>query len=93
LGATSKTPLVGFGDVTLDHRTIRFQTLPDRMKAKLVQTAERREVSGIEDSVEQVEVFPMGSVGPSIVGRSRFLPTPTRPTHHMHLVREEPAGP
>ena len=44
-----------------------LQPLPDRDQAKLVKSAERRQIRGRECSVEHVEVFLMGSLGTSIM--------------------------
>ena len=54
-------------------------TLPDHPQPKLVQTDERRQIRGRAGSVRHVEVFRMGGVGTSILGRPRPLPrAPTR---------------
>ena len=66
-GAALATPRVRLDDATLDHRPIRFETLPDGLKTELVESAERGETGRGEGSVEHVEVFQMGSVGTSIL--------------------------
>ena len=53
---------------------VRFETLPDDLEAELVEAAERGQVRAREGSVRHVEVFRMGGVRTSILGRPRPLP-------------------
>lgn len=55
----------------LQHRPIRFQFLPNCFQAELIEAAERGQVRGGEGSVVHVEVFRMGCVRTSIIGRPR----------------------
>jgi len=72
LAAAAPAPRVWLRDPTLDHRPIRVQTLADGHEAKLIETAEHRQIRGREGSVVHVEVFrPMASVRTSIIGRPR----------------------
>ena len=55
-------------------RAIGLQTLADHDQAELIQAAERGQVRAAEGSVRHDEVFQMGGVGTSILGRPRHLP-------------------
>ncbi|GAA1660432.1 hypothetical protein GCM10009791_04330 [Citricoccus zhacaiensis] len=56
------------------HGPSGFQALADGYEAELVEAAELGQVTVVEGSVRHVEVFPMGSVRTSIIGRPRPLP-------------------
>ena len=73
--ATGPAPRIQLGDATLDHRPIRPEVLADSRQTELVKPAERREIWGSKGSLMHVEVFQMGSVGTSIIGRPRRLPS------------------
>jgi hypothetical protein len=64
--------------------------LPDDDEAELVQTAERGQVRADEGSVGHVEVFQMGGVGTSILGRPRPSSPERRATCDYTLNCEEP---
>ncbi|WP_222861894.1 hypothetical protein, partial [Arthrobacter echini] len=67
--------------------------LPDGFQSKLIKAAERGEVRRVKGSVGHVEVFRVGSVGTSIIGRPRRLSRDRR-AHTGHPARtlnyEEP---
>lgn len=73
--ATGPAPRIQLGDATLDHRPIRPEALAHSRQTELVKPAERREIWGSKGSLMHVEVFQMGSVGTSIIGRPRRLPS------------------
>src|SRR5215212_1985864 len=56
--------------------------LADHDQAELIQAAERGQVRAAEGSVRHDEVFQMGGVGTSILGRPRHLPRDRRASHH-----------
>ena len=67
LGAVLPAPRIGLNNPTLDHGTVALESLPDGLKAELIEAAERGQVRVRECSVKHVEVFQMGSVGTSIL--------------------------
>jgi hypothetical protein len=75
--AAPTAPLIGLDDSAREHGAIGLEPLPDRFKAELVETAEHGQVGAGEartrGSVRHVEVFQMGSVRTSILGRPRPL--------------------
>jgi hypothetical protein len=72
LAAAPATPPVVLGDAAGQHRTFRFQSLPDHDEAEFVEAAERSQVGAREgSSVKHVGVFRVGGVGTSIFGRPR----------------------
>ncbi|WP_221443071.1 hypothetical protein, partial [Nocardiopsis algeriensis] len=90
LAAAAAAPLIGLDDPAQEHRSIRFQTLAHSLKAEVVESAERGQVRAREGSVMHVEVFRMGGVRTSILGRPRRL-SQNRPAHrHYTLNCEEP---
>ena len=74
--------VIGLQDPTRKARAIGLQTLADHDQAELIQAAERGQVRAAEGSVRHVEVFQMGGVGTSILGRPRHLPRDRRASHH-----------
>lgn len=82
----SATPLVRLTDPALDHRPIGSDALADGHEPQLVKAAEGGRVGRGEGSVEHVEVFHMGGVGTSIIGRPRPLPAHRR-AHPAHTRR------
>jgi hypothetical protein len=74
LTSAAAAPVVRVDDPARQDRTIRLEALPDDLKAELVETAERGQVSAGEGSVRHVEVFRMDGVRTSIIGRPRPLP-------------------
>lgn len=76
--ATPPAPLIRFGHAALQHRPVRFDELPDHLQSELVETAELGHVRSNKGSVGHVEIFRMGSVRTSILGRPRLLPTQRR---------------
>ena len=75
LGPATPAPRVGLAHSALDDRLVGVEVLPGRGESELVETAEGREISGLEGSVEHVEVFRMGSVRTSIIERPRPIST------------------
>ena len=73
--------VIGLQDPARQDRAIRLQTLADHDQAELIQAAERGQVRAAEGSVRHVEVFQMGGVGTSILGRP---PHPPRDRHASH---------
>ena len=76
---------VRLGGTALQHRPIRPEALPDGFEAEPVEPAERGKVGSQEGTVGHVEVFRMGGVGTTIIGRPRpypanDAPTPTTPS-------------
>lgn len=84
------TPQVRLNNSALDDRAIRRQMLPDSVKSKLIESAERGQIGRAKSRLRHVEIFRMGSVGNSTL---RETPTPTRPgtrSDDFTLIREEP---
>ncbi len=73
LASAAAAPLVRVHDQAHQQCPVRLQTLADDIQAEVVEPAELGQVRGIEGSVGHVEVFRMGSVGTSIIGRPRPL--------------------
>lgn len=75
--AAASTPTVELHDPTGEDGPIGLQTLPRDLEAKLVEPAEGRQVrtgeAGSSGNIGHVEVFQMGSVRTSIIGRPRPL--------------------
>jgi hypothetical protein len=88
LTALSAAPLVRVDDPAGQHRTIRLEPLPGDLQAELVETGERGQVRASEGSVRHVEVFRMGSVRTSILGRPRRLPGHRRADRRYTLICE-----
>ena len=74
--------VIGLQDPARQDRAIGLQTLADHDQAELIQAAERGQVRAAEGSVRHVEVFQMGGVGTSILGRPQHLPRDRRASHH-----------
>lgn len=68
------TPAIVLDDPTGQHRSVRLKTLSGHLQTELGEAAERGQVRASEGSVRHVEVFRMGGVGTSIIGRPRPLP-------------------
>jgi hypothetical protein len=93
LTAAAPTPLVCCDDPAGQHRTLRLQPLPGDFETELVEPAERGQVRASESSagsVRHVEVFRMGSVRTSILGRPRPLSAHRRAEPAYTLICEEP---
>ena len=77
-----------------DSRTVGLEALPNGFEAEQIEVGERGQVRGSEGSVRHVEVFQMGSVRTSIIGRPRHLPGHRHagryPAGHYTLDCEEP---
>src|SRR5690606_35499099 len=68
-----------------------LEALPGRGQSELIEAAERREVRGGEGSVGHVEVFRMGCVRTSIIGRPRPISaSPLRAPRHTPLFAKSP---
>jgi hypothetical protein len=95
LAAAAPAPLVGLHDPAGQHRPVRFEPLPGDLKAELVEPAEDGQIgaadAGRRGSVAHVEVFRMGSVRTSILGRPRRLPRERRASPIYTLNCEEPS--
>jgi len=93
LGAALATPRIILDDPALDHRPIRFQPLPDSLQAELVKATEGGQIGRGEGSVEHVEVFPVDSVGTSILeDLDPYPPIAARIRLHPHLRRASKHG-
>ena len=68
------TPPIRFAHAARQHRTAGLEALADGLKTEFVQTSEGSQVRGGEGSVGHVEVFQLGGVRTSIIGRPRPLP-------------------
>ena len=94
LAAAASAPPIRLDDPAGQHRPIRFEPLTGHFQAELVQPAEQGQISAAEararGSVVHVEVFQMGSVGTSILGRPRPLSGHRRADQIYTLVCEEP---
>ncbi|EFP56684.1 hypothetical protein HMPREF0321_0317 [Dermacoccus sp. Ellin185] len=94
--ATASAPAVGFDDSTGQDRTGGLEALTGGLKAELIQAAEHGQVRVGEGSVRHVEVFQMGSVRTSIIGRPRRLPGQRHAvrslTTRYTLICEEPVS-
>jgi hypothetical protein len=88
--AAAAAPLIRLDDPAGDHSTVGFESLPDGLQAELVESAERSQVRASEGSVGHVEVFRMGGVRTSILGRPRRLPLDRRASRRYTLNCEEP---
>jgi aminoglycoside phosphotransferase (APT) family kinase protein len=81
-------PLVRFDDPAGDHSAVRFEALPNGLQAELVEPAERSQIRASEGSAGHVEVFRMGSVRTSILGRPRRLSRDRRASRRRTLNSE-----
>src|SRR5699024_1910880 len=70
-GSAAMAPVIGFDHAAGKHHTPRFKALASGFEAELIKAGEARQVRGVEGSVRHVEVFQMGCVGTSIIGRPR----------------------
>ena len=72
-----------------------LNVLACHFQAQVIQACERGQVRAIKGSIGHVEVFQMGGVGISIIGRPRPLPghdTPN-PAHNTYTLKcEEPVS-
>jgi len=92
--AAAPAPTVRLDDAACQHRSLRLKTLSGDFQAELVEPAERGQVGACESSagsVRHVEVFRMGSVRTSILGRPRPLSAHRRAETAYTLNCEEPA--
>ena len=92
LGPAPATPaiLVTVHDAAFQHGSIRLKTLPNAFKAKLIEAAEGGQVRRVEGSVGHVEVFRMGGLRTSIIGRPRPSSGQRRDNPSYTLDCEEP---
>jgi len=78
-------PGVGLDHAAGQDRTVWFESLAGDFEPELVESAEGGQISAGETradgNVGHVEVFRMGSVRTSILGRPRPLPGPRRADH------------
>lgn len=88
--AAAMAPLVELDDAASDHRAVGLEPLPNGFETELIQSAERGQVKASEGSVVHVEVFRMGSVRTSILGRPRLLSRHRRAVSFYTLICEEP---
>jgi hypothetical protein len=88
---TPAAPPIRLDDPAGQNRAIGFKTLPNGLEADLIEPAERAQVRASEGSVIHVEVFRMGSVRTSILGRPRRLSRDRRARPRYTLSCEEPA--
>jgi len=85
--APAHSAVIGLQDPARQDRAIGLQTLADHDQAELIQAAERSaaerdQVRAAEGGVRHVELFQMGGLGTSILGRPRHLPRYRRASHH-----------
>ena len=93
LATTRTAPVIRINGTAFQHRTARGKTLPGSFEPKLIEPAERSQVRRQEGSVGHGEVFRMGSVGTSIIGRPRPLPGHRR-AHPVYTLKcDEPKNP
>jgi hypothetical protein len=94
LAAAAPTPLVRLHDPARQDSTARLESLPGDLEAELVESAEHGQIRAGEarprGSVRHVEVFRMGSVRTSILGRPRHLSGNRRADDLYTLICEEP---
>lgn len=88
--AAAMAPAVQPHDAALDHRPVRFETLPDSPQTELIEAAERRQVRGAKVAWSNVEVFRLGRVRTSILEGFEAYPAPTRSLPRYTLNHEEP---
>jgi len=91
LASAATTPPVELArlDPTRQHRAIRLEPLTDHLQPELVESAERAKIRAHEGSVKHVEVFQLGGVRTSIIGRPRPSPRHRRAAAYT-LNPEEP---
>ena len=90
LAPAAATPVVGLDDPTCQDRTIGLEPLPGDFEAELVEAGERGQVRASEGSVRHVEVFQMGGVRTSNIGRPRRLPALDAPTRATPPIVKSP---
>ena len=82
LAAATVTPLIRRHHAVREHGALWLESLTDGHEPKLIESAEHGQVrtgeAGPRGSVRHVEVFQMGSVRTSILGRPRPLPRDRR---------------
>lgn len=79
LGTAPAAPRIRIGHPALEHRPAGLEALPHRFEAKSIEPAERGKVRRQKGTVGQVEVFRVGGIGTSIIGRPRPLPANDAP--------------
>lgn len=84
LSPAAAAPGVGLVHATLKHDFPGLESLPDRSQPEFIKVAESREIGGLEGSVVHVEVFRMGSVRTSIIGRPRPMFTAPHRGARLH---------
>jgi len=67
-------PTVRFDDPAGQYRPAGLESLPDDLQPEFVQAGEGGQVRAGEGSVAHVEVFRLGGVRTSMIGRSRRIP-------------------
>jgi hypothetical protein len=90
LASTATAPPVRLHNPARQHSTIRLEPLPDDLQTKLIESGKRSQIRRGEGSVGHVEVFQMGGIGTSIIGRPRPLTHHRRANPHYTLNCEEP---
>ena len=96
LAPAATTPLVGFDDPARQNGPLAVEALPRDFKSELVEPAEGGQIraaeAGRRGSVAHVEVFRMGSVRTSILGRPRRLLRDRRASTIYTVNCEEPVS-
>jgi transposase len=96
LAPAAAAPLVSVDDPARQHGPITVEALPRDLKSELVEPAEDGQIraaeAGRRGSVAHVEVFRMGSVRTSILGRPRRLLRDRRASPIYTLSCEEPVN-
>lgn len=93
LAPAAAAPPVRLHDPAGDHSAVGLQTLPNGFEAEFDEWAERGQVRASKGSVVHVEVFWMGRVRTSILGRPRRLPrddAPAGATPSSAMSRQSP---
>ena len=90
--AAATAPPVRFGDPARQHSTIGLQALAGHLRPELIKAAESGSVRISKGSVGHVEVFLMGGVRTSIIGRPRPLSRHRRAELLYTLNCEEPVN-
>lgn len=93
LAAAAPAPVIRLDDPACEHRPTQLESLPGDLEAQLVEPAEGGQVRASEGSVRHVEVFRMGSVRTSIIGRPRRLSRDRRASPRYTLNCDEPLNP
>ncbi len=93
LAPAAPTPGIRLYNPAGQDRPAGLEPLAEDFQAELVQAAERGQIRADEGSVRHVEVFQMGSVRTSILGRPRPLPRHRRAARYTLNCEEPPNHP